>query len=246
MPGLLPHHLSNTAMIPVTSMDLSDRQLQVFSSPQCPGMVITTPPTSDPSPPFDGLAGNSGLPRPQKCTCLEFSLPSEEMAFQVAWDPQKKVKMVHTSVSLCCNSVTHIDVLVMVCQVSVRRSQEVDNLHALCMLELARASQKTFDANLRYRRLCLQEIKVMHTIAIDECEEAASWMHRAESQIGELRHLLHHNGVAIGDSGITLFSSRQDGPENVGDSVSEAGHKGQSFRSPTPSDRDDDDSGACT
>jgi len=37
----------------------------------------------------------------QKRTHLEFSLPSEEIIPQAAWDPRKKVKTVPTTVGLC-------------------------------------------------------------------------------------------------------------------------------------------------
>ncbi|KAF8128399.1 hypothetical protein EV363DRAFT_1297751 [Boletus edulis] len=151
-----------------TSMDSSDSQLPghtIFSSPQPPATVVTTPLTSNPSvssPPHDD-SSDSALPRPLKRTHLQFSLPSEEMAPQAVWLPHKKVKMVHTS----------------------------------------------------YHRCSLQEIKVMRTIATDECKEAASWICKGDLQIGELRHILHSNGSAIGESGITLFGSEQNKPEDV-------------------------------
>ena len=69
----------------------------------------------------------------------------------------------------------------------------------------------------------------MYTIATDECEAAEASLRRAESQVGEIRHLLHSNGMALGDSGITLFG---EGYTSDDESLS------KDYKSPTP-DNDD-------
>ena len=57
-------------------------------------------------------------------------------------------------------------------QASAIRSQEVEDLHSLRMLELARASLDAFAANEKYRRLRICELDIMRTVAVDEFEEA--------------------------------------------------------------------------
>ena len=66
-------------------------------------------------------------------------------------------------------------------QVSARKARELEDLHSLCILQLARASCSTFAAHLTYHRLHLQEIEVMRTITIDECEEVEVCLRRADS-----------------------------------------------------------------
>lgn len=121
-------------------------------------------------------------------------------------------------------------------QVSVRRSQEVEDLYSLHMLQLAGASCSAFTAYGIYCHLHLQEIEVMHTIMVDECEEAETCLRKADSQIREIRHLLHLNGTALGESGIMLLSAGH-GSDNESLSLVQA--RESHYKSPTPSsDRD--------
>ncbi|KAG6381598.1 hypothetical protein JVT61DRAFT_195 [Boletus reticuloceps] len=199
--------------------------------------MVTTPPTSNPDSPLNGpVDADNGIPRRPKRTHLQFSLPSEGTAPQVAWDPRKKVKTVYTTVGLCAVAWTlFIDGCM---QVSARRSREVEDLFSRRMLQLARASRGAFAAQLKYRRLRLQEIQVMHTIAVDERDEAETRLRTADAQIGEVRHILHTNGTALGDSGIVPSSAGHD-------SDSESSHVGQAketaYKSPTPSSDSDHD-----
>lgn len=197
--------------------------------------MVTTPPTSNldlNSSPLGGRVNDdNGIPHPHKRTYLQFSLPSEEAVPQAAWDPRKKVKTVYTTVGLCGMTRTRTNDSI---QVSARKSREIEDLHSLRMLELSRASRRAFFAQVQYCRLRLQEIEVMRTIAVDECEEAEARLKRADSQIGEIRHLLHANGTALGDSGIVLLGMEHDDDDN------ESSSKERNHKSPTPSDYDHD------
>ena len=66
-------------------------------------------------------------------------------------------------------------------QASARRAQEVGDLHLLRMLQLARASRSAFATHVTYCCLRLQEIEVMCTIVVDECEEAETCLRKADS-----------------------------------------------------------------
>ena len=54
------------------------------------------------------------------------------------------------------------------------------------MLQLARASREAFAAHAKYQRLRIQEIEIMRLSAVDDYEEAAAVVQRADHQIGEL------------------------------------------------------------
>ena len=82
---------------------------------------------------------------------------------------------------------------------SHKRSSELEDLHSLCMLQLARASREAFAAHAKYRHLRIQEIEVMHLIAVNEYEEAEAAVQNADRQVGEVQHLLTNDGRAMGD-----------------------------------------------
>lgn len=90
-------------------------------------------------------------------------------------------------------------------QASAIRSQEVEDLHSLCMLELARASLDAFAANEKYRRLRIRELDIMRTVAVDEFEEAVVLRKKAERQIGEVRHMLSSGGTDVLGQQVKLF-----------------------------------------
>ena len=73
----------------------------------------------------------------------------------------------------------------------------MEDLHSYRILELARASCDSFHAKERYKRLCLCEIKILRSIAVDEYEEASSLRKSAEGQIGEVRHLQSLRGSTL-------------------------------------------------
>jgi hypothetical protein len=133
---------------------------------------------------------------------------------------------VHNGKLVCCSVDRIVDNYVQVS--AMKKSREVEDLESLRMLQLARASRHSFSAQVQYCRLRLQEIEVMRTIAMDECDAAEAALQRAESQVGELRHVLHSNGTALGDSGIKLFSGKGN------DSDDEFSFK--DYKSPTPDD----------
>ena len=68
-------------------------------------------------------------------------------------------------------------------QASAIRSQEVEDLHSLCMLELAWESLDAFAANEKYRCLCIHELDIMRTVAVDEFEEAVVFEKRLNGRL---------------------------------------------------------------
>ncbi|KAH0827340.1 hypothetical protein J3R83DRAFT_3970 [Lanmaoa asiatica] len=217
-----------------------------FSSLNHPATVVSSPPTSNlnlcPSSSPHRVDVDTGLGFPysqkptQKHTQLEFSLPSEEVDIpQAAWNPCKKFKTVYTAVGAVFAVVcTLIDGCHM--QVSIsQKTRELEDLCSLHLLQLARASRSTLAAHMTYRCLHLQEIEVMCTIAIDECEEAEVCLRRADKQIGEIRNVLHTNGTVLGDSSITLF----DAAHARGDNESSLQTEESDYKSQTSSVCDD-------
>jgi len=65
------------------------------------------------------------------------------------------------------------------------------------MLQLAQVSRTAFAASTKYHLTCIHELDVMHTIAHDEYEEAATLSKNADYQIGELQCFLTANGTGI-------------------------------------------------
>lgn len=104
---------------------------------------------------------------------LTFSLPSDEPS-----RPSKKAKKILTSVS-------------------AKRDHEVEDLHTLRMLQLARASREAFAAQVRLRLTRIHELDVMRTIAYDEYEEAMELLRQADRQIGEVRQAISSRGTTI-------------------------------------------------
>ncbi|KAI5987637.1 hypothetical protein EDD15DRAFT_2371997 [Pisolithus albus] len=108
----------------------------------------------------------------QKCS-LSFSLPSDEPS-----RPCKRAKKILTTAS-------------------AERGHEVEDLHTLRMLQLARASREAFAAQVGLRLKRIHELDVMRTIAYDEYEEALKLLRQADRQIGELRHTISSRGMNI-------------------------------------------------
>ncbi|KAI6039084.1 hypothetical protein EDC04DRAFT_2895627 [Pisolithus marmoratus] len=104
---------------------------------------------------------------------LTFSLPSDEPS-----RPSKKAKKILTSIS-------------------AKRDNEVEDLHTLRMLQLARASREAFAAQVRLRLTRIHELDVMRTIAYDEYEEALELLRQADRQIGEVRQTISKRGTTI-------------------------------------------------
>ena len=98
------------------------------------------------------------------------------------------------------------------------------------MLQLARASREAFAAHAKYQRLRIQEIEIMRLSAVDDYEEAAAVVQRADHQIGELRHTLTSNGRAVGDGTARFHLNETSSDISSIDGISEAAN------SPTPSD----------
>ena len=69
---------------------------------------------------------------------------------------------------------------------SHKRSSELEDLHSLCMLQLAQASREAFATHAKYWHLRIQEIEVMCLIAVDEYEEAEAAIQNADHQVGEV------------------------------------------------------------
>ena len=65
------------------------------------------------------------------------------------------------------------------------------------MLQLAHASREVLAAKVKFRLLSIHELDVMRTIAHDKYEEAIFDLKKAESQIGEMRHVLTTRGTEI-------------------------------------------------
>ncbi|KAG9311276.1 hypothetical protein JVU11DRAFT_8362 [Chiua virens] len=88
---------------------------------------------------------------------------------------------------------THLEQM----QISANRTDEVENLHSLRMLQLARTSRDAFAVRLQYHCVRVRELQMMCSMATDECEEAKTFLKRSEWQIGEIKHILDHKGVGL-------------------------------------------------
>lgn len=120
---------------------------------------------------------SNDFPRDSSCgyqkRSLSFSLPSDERS-----RPCKRAKKILTTAS-------------------AERGHEVEDLHTLRMLQLARASREAFAAQVGLRLKRIHELDVMRTIAYDEYEEALKLLRQADRQIGELRHTISSRGMNI-------------------------------------------------
>ena len=108
---------------------------------------------------------------------------------------------------------------------------EVQKLHALHILQLTWASQDSFKANLHYHRLHVKKIEIMHLIATDQCNQAEMSLKKAEWQIGEIKHILDHEGLGLLEEHISLFNLELGGKEPSG-SENDSGSSGSSPTSP--------------
>ncbi|KAH0830271.1 hypothetical protein J3R83DRAFT_1636 [Lanmaoa asiatica] len=115
--------------------------------------------------------------------------------------------------------------------VSATREKDIEDFHALRMLQLARASREVFSANTKYRLTRIHELDVMRAIAHDEYEEAAALLKNADCQIEELERFLAANGT-----GITTLSSLNLPPVPASYSDAESSVDGASPRSVSPFD----------
>ena len=91
-------------------------------------------------------------------------------------------------------------------QESARPSSEVERLHALRMLQLARATRDTFAAHVRYHHLRVRELDIMRTIAADQHEQAETFFKKAEWQVGEIKHILDDEGLGLLED-VTMYNS---------------------------------------
>lgn len=67
---------------------------------------------------------------------------------------------------------------------------------------------------------------MMCSMATDECEEAETFLKKAEWQIGEIKHILDHDGVGLHEQGLFMFDSSGKEPSGSDD--------GHSDTSPSP------------
>ncbi|KIJ57942.1 hypothetical protein HYDPIDRAFT_34656 [Hydnomerulius pinastri MD-312] len=200
------------------------------SSEEKSSFVVTPPSGSDPLPSSSPPSSESKptehhnttyiqsqVPRhSHKRTRLQFSLPSEEPPQS---KPRKKAKILMTTVS-------------------VPRSREVEDLHSLRMLQLARATRDALKAHKTYHRLRIRELDVMRTIAVDELEEAHTLFQQAEKQIGEVRHVLNENGADLSAKSARLFAGRREPTNGSDDNLSDlsgSGSGSEASISPSPS-----------
>ncbi|KAI5991067.1 hypothetical protein F5J12DRAFT_786400 [Pisolithus orientalis] len=102
-----------------------------------------------------------------------FSLPSDEHS-----PPSKKARKVLTSIS-------------------AKRDQEVEDLHTLCMLQLACASCEAFAAQVKLCWMWIHELNIMCTIAYDEYEEALKLLRTADCQVGEVQQTISSSRTTI-------------------------------------------------
>jgi hypothetical protein len=90
-------------------------------------------------------------------------------------------------------------------QESATVSEEVEKIHALHMLELARASRDAFAAHLRFHRLRIKELDIMRVVATDRCDQAEAFLQKADWQIGEVKHILDRDGIGLLEERMSLF-----------------------------------------
>lgn len=105
-------------------------------------------------------------------------------------------------------------------QISAKSPDDIENLHTLRMLQLARASRDAFTARLQYHRLRLKELELMCSVVTDECEVAETFVKKAEWQIGEIKHILNREGGGLDEHGVrsafrTSGQESSDSDDNV-------------------------------
>ena len=161
---------------------------------------------SDP-PPLTSSPPTSDEQHLRKRTRLDFMLPSDGIADLSGManlsSPRKKLKTVLTTVR---NTVVDVGtILSCAIQESATVPQEVESINALHMLQLARASRDTFAAHLRYHRLRIKELDIMRVIATNRCDQAETFLKKADWQIGEIKHILDREGIGLLEEHISLF-----------------------------------------
>lgn len=205
-------------------MSLPTEYLSSIEVPSSSSVLLPTTPPSPKAPSTDFHAPppqmkgqhvtvSNDFPRDNSCGyqkhSLTFSLPSDEPS-----RPSKKAKKILTTVS-------------------AKRDHEVEDLHTLRMLQLARASREAFAAQVRLHRRRIHELDVMRTIAYDEYEEALKLLRQADRQIGEMRHTISSRGTSI-----ATLSSLKLSPVPSTSSMSSldgASNDGSASATPSPS-----------
>ncbi|KAI6100206.1 hypothetical protein F5141DRAFT_324555 [Pisolithus sp. B1] len=117
-------------------------------------------------------------------------------------------------------------------------SEEVEVLRSHRTLQVARATRNELAASVKYHRLRLQEIELMRTMVIDECEEAEALLKAADRQIGEIKHTLNCEGRGALNFGIQHLPAG-DGSNRDADCSGSECSEGEDFASPAPSTSDD-------
>ncbi|KAI6030265.1 hypothetical protein EDC04DRAFT_2898410 [Pisolithus marmoratus] len=146
--------------------------------------------------------------------------------------PHKRIKKLMTTVRRIVERLLHL-IIDSDIQATASVSEEVKVLRSQCRLQVAWATQDALAAGLRYQQLHLQEIKLMQTIAIDDCKEAEALLKAADHQVGEVKLALNCEGRGLLNPSIPLLPRGNDNDEDTNCSGSECGDEG--FASPAPS-----------
>ena len=81
----------------------------------------------------------------------------------------------------------------------------MERLHALRMLQLACATRDTFATHVQYQHLRVRELDIMHTIAVNQHEQAETFFKKAEWQVGEIKHILNDEGLGLLED-VTMYN----------------------------------------
>lgn len=116
---------------------------------------------------------------------------------------------------------------------------EIEDLHAMRLLQLARASRATFSACETYHHLQLKKLQIMRLMAMDDCKELEALSKDGVRQLGEVKNVVNKEGLGFFSRTSGLFPEAENHSdlESVGDD-SDCGGRGHSNRnvsSPTPS-----------
>ena len=116
---------------------------------------------------------------------------------------------------------------------------EIEDLHAMRLLQLAHASCATFAVCEKYHRLRHKELKIMHLMAMDDCEESEALSKDSVWQLGEVKNVVNKEGLGFFSRSSALFPEAENHSdlESVGDDLDcgGRGHSNRNVSSPTPS-----------
>lgn len=228
-----------------TSPRVSDAHHTISSPVLLSRVTLPSPPISGPKARASPPSVSSTQERPvasqrthkltSKRTHLQFTTQSDQLG-SLEPDylmPHKKIKRIFTTVGtmFTLELDTHFEQM----QTSApQKTEGEENLHYHRMLHLARTSRNTLAARLEYHRERVRELQTMCCMAVDDCKQAEALLMKAEWQIGEIKHILDHEGIGLLEHG-DLFAHAGCRQATVGDNNQDDVCMLNESRSTTPS-----------